>query len=580
MEAIRWIWGYLKKYKYQYFIGLILVVAMAGVSMINPILSGRIVDDVIEGGKVELLMPMLTVMIGVVIGKGVICYGYQMIFEYVSQNIVLDIRTHTYRKLLTLDFDYYNNTKTGDIMARMTGDTDAIRHFVSYVIFNIISNLCVFAFAIISMAYISLPLTIGMCMVCPFIAYFTIKMSRKIGPAFRDVREAYSTLNSTVQENISGNRVVKAFGSEEYEVEKFDKQNANYRAKNVRVADIVSEHLPILDFLASLLSLIMIVLGGFLVMQKKITMGDLIVFNSLLWALNNPMRSAGNLVNDLERFIAGSYKIRELLNTEPKIKNQEEIQKSVKIQGDIVFDHVSFQYEDTDALRDVSFVAKSGQTIGIIGHTGAGKSTLVNLICRFYECTSGEVTIDGIDVRQYDLQELRDQISVAMQDVFLFSDTIESNIAYGMPKARPEYVRSIATMAEADGFIRNMPEGYETIVGERGVGLSGGQKQRIALARALLKDPAILILDDTTSAVDMETELKIQEEMKAQSKPRTTFIIAHRISSVQSADLILVLENGRIKEQGNHDSLIAQRGYYYEVYQNQCGNFLLEGEGA
>ncbi len=239
-----------------------------------------------------------------------------------------------------------------------------------------------------------------------------------------------------------------------------------------------------------------------------------------------------------------------------------------------------FRYKDTDALRDVSFHVKAGQTVGIIGHTGAGKSTLVNLLSRFYECTSGEVRIDDIDVREYDLRQLRDQISIAMQDIFLFSDTIESNIAYGMPSASLSQVKTIATMAEADTFIKNMPEGYETIVGERGVGLSGGQKQRIALARALLKNPPILILDDTTSAVDMETELKIQQEMNAGEEKRTTFIIAHRISSVQNADLILVLENGRIIEQGTHKELIKKLGYYNEVYRNQSGDFALEGRRA
>ena len=383
-----------------------------------------------------------------------------------------------------------------------------------------------------------------------------------------------------VQENISGNRVIKAFGSEEYEMKKFTAQNLNYKEKNLATNDIVSQYIPILDGLASWLGLVIILVGGLLVINKQMTMGDLVIFNSLLWALNNPMRAVGGLVNDTQRFIAGSAKIRDLLKTQPKIKNLKCPQQVTRIKGDITFDHVSFRYKDTDALRDVSFHVKAGQTVGIIGHTGAGKSTLVNLLSRFYECTSGEVRIDDIDVREYDLRQLRDQISIAMQDIFLFSDTIESNIAYGMPSASLSQVKTIATMAEADTFIKNMPEGYETIVGERGVGLSGGQKQRIALARALLKNPPILILDDTTSAVDMETELKIQQEMNAGEEKRTTFIIAHRISSVQNADLILVLENGRIIEQGTHKELIKKLGYYNEVYRNQSGDFALEGRRA
>lgn len=577
---MKWIWTYFKKYKRRYVIGLLLVVLVSCIAMINPFLAGYIVDDVIGNGQTQKLIPVLELMIGSVLLKGMIVYGYQMIFEYVSQDIVLDIRTSTYEHLLALDFDYYNETKTGDIMARMTGDTDAIRHFIAYVVYNVLSNTCLFIFAIGSMAVISLPLTFSVLLVCPFIGICTVKMGKKIGPTFWHVREAYASLNSMVQENISGNRVIKAFGSEGYEMKKFTAQNLNYKEKNLATNDIVSQYIPILDGLASWLGLVIILVGGLLVINKQMTMGELVVFNSLLWALNNPMRAVGGLVNDTQRFIAGSAKIRDLLKTQPKIKNLKCPQQVRCIKGDVTFEHVSFRYKDTDALRDVSFHVKAGQTVGIIGHTGAGKSTLVNLLSRFYESTSGEVRIDDIDVREYDLKQLRDQISIAMQDIFLFSDTIESNIAYGMPSASSSQVRMIATMAEADAFIQNMPEGYETIVGERGVGLSGGQKQRIALARALLKNPSILILDDTTSAVDMETELKIQQEMNAGEKKRTTFIIAHRISSVQNADLILVLENGRIIEQGTHRELIKKSGYYSQVYQNQSGDFALEGRRA
>ena len=564
----------------MYIIGLVLVVLVSCIAMINPFLAGYIVDDVIGNGQTQRLIPILALMLGSVLLKGIIVYGYQMIFEYVSQDIVLDIRMSTYQHLLALDFDYYNETKTGDIMARMTGDTDAIRHFIAYVVYNVLSNGCLFIFAIGSMVVINLPLTLSVLVACPFIGFCTIKMGKKIGPTFWHVREAYASLNSMVQENISGNRVIKAFGSEEYEMKKFTAQNLNYKEKNLATNDIVSQYIPILDGLASWLGLVIILVGGLLVINKQMTMGDLVIFNSLLWALNNPMRAVGGLVNDTQRFIAGSAKIRDLLKTQPKIKNLKCPQQVTRIKGDITFDHVSFRYKDTDALRDVSFHVKAGQTVGIIGHTGAGKSTLVNLLSRFYECTSGQVRIDDIDVREYDLRQLRDQISIAMQDIFLFSDTIESNIAYGMPSASLSQVKTIATMAEADTFIRNMPEGYETIVGERGVGLSGGQKQRIALARALLKNPLILILDDTTSAVDMETELKIQQEMNAGEEKRTTFIIAHRISSVQNADLILVLENGRIIEQGTHKELIKKLGYYNEVYRNQSGDFALEGRRA
>lgn len=578
MESLKWIIGYLKYHIPKYSIALILVLITSLLSMINPFLAGDIVDRVLKGNEKNILIPILIIMLVVVVIKGILTYTYQMIFERVSQDILLNIRKDLYSKLLKLDFDYYNNTKTGDIMARMTGDTDALRHFIAWVVYNILSNLSVFIFAIISMAIVSLPLTLFMLAICPIIAIITIKMGVQISPTFYNIREAYSRLNSVTQENISGNRVVKAFSREYYEIEKFNKENLNYKEKNMDTTKIIGKYMPVLEYLSSFLSIIMILVGGILVINKSMTLGDLVIFNGLLWALNNPMRMAGYLINDTERFIASSIKIRELLNTESNIKNSKAPVKSERIHGDILFDNVSFNYGDTAALKNVSFEAKCGQTIGIIGPTGAGKSTLVNLICRFYDATEGEVLIDYTPIKNIDIKQLRSSIGMAMQDIFLFSDTIEGNIAYGNPSVSLDKVKDIAKLSEAHGFISEMPEGYDTIIGERGVGLSGGQRQRISLARALITNPSILILDDTTSAVDMETEFKIQKEVNLNNPNRTNFIIAHRISSVKSADLILVLDNGRIIESGTHDSLVNNKGYYYEVYKTQFGDFNLSKE--
>lgn len=578
MESLKWIAGYLKNHIPKYSIALILVLITSLLSMINPFLAGDIIDRVLNGNEKNILIPILITMLVVVVIKGVLTYIYQMIFEKVSQDILLNIRKDLYSKLLKLDFDYYNNTKTGDIMARMTGDTDALRHFIAWVVYNILSNLSVFIFAIISMAIVSLPLTLFMIAICPIIAIITIKMGVQISPTFYNIRESYSRLNSVTQENISGNRVVKAFSREDYEIEKFNKENLNYKEKNMDTTRIIGKYIPVLEYLSSFLSIIMILVGGVLVINNSITLGDLVIFNGLLWALNNPMRMAGYLINDTERFIASSIKIRELLNTESNIKNSKAPIKAERIHGDILFDNVSFNYEDTAALKNVSFEAKCGQTIGIIGPTGSGKSTLVNLICRFYDATEGEVLIDYTPIKNIDIKQLRSSIGMAMQDIFLFSDTIEGNIAYGNPSVSLDRVKDIAKLSEAHGFISEMPEGYDTIIGERGVGLSGGQRQRISLARALITNPSILILDDTTSAVDMETEFKIQKEVNLNNPNRTNFIIAHRISSVKSADLILVLDNGRIIESGTHDSLINNKGYYYEVYKTQFGDFNLSKE--
>lgn len=573
METFKWMWGYLKDYKFRYGFCLILVLVAALVSMINPILGGVIVDRVLGNGEKNLLIPILLATMVTALIKNIIAYTYQMNFERISQDILLRIRKNLFDKLLTLDVDFYKQVKTGDLMARMTGDTDLLRHFVAWVIYNIVYNISVFVFAIIYMWFINPILTLAMVLVCPFIAFFTIKMSKRIGPTFHKTREAYSRLNSVVQENISGNRIVKAFSKENYEIEKFDKQNAFYKEANLDTTDVTQHYLPILEFLASFLTVVMVFVGGILVIYDQMTLGDLMVFNGLLWALNNPMRSAGYLINDSQRFIASSAKIRELLVTESKIQDLENAHEPERIQGEIKFENVSFSFEDTDALKKVSFKASPGQTIGIIGHTGAGKSTLINLICRFYEPVSGKILIDGKDIRSYNIKKLRESIAMAMQEVFLFSDTIEANIRYGVPKASSTQIQQFAAMAEADSFIRSMPEGYDTVVGERGVGLSGGQRQRIALARALIKDPSILILDDTTSALDMETEMRIQQKLNETMRKRTTFIIAHRISSVKAADLILVLKRGRVIEQGTHDALMSLKGEYYKVFNTQFGDF-------
>lgn len=573
MDAFKWVWGYLRKHKLKYFSALGMVLFGSVLNMINPILTGRIVDRVIKGGDKKLLIPILITMITVVIIKSINLYCYQVTFEIVSQDIIFEIREALYKKLMEMDSDFYNNTRTGDLMARLTGDTDAIRHFLAWVVYNIVSNLSVFVFAIISMGFINIKLTICMISITPVIAFITFKMNKAVGPAFFGIRESFSRLNSVVQENISGNRVVRAFGREDYEMQKFKKANYDFRDKNLETARIWEKYLPLLDSLPGVLSVIMIFVGGIMVINKTMTLGNLVVFNGYIWALNNPMRMSGWLVNDVERFKASSVKIRELLNSEAKIKNDFEIKEIKPVKGNVEFRNVSFNYGKEEVLTNVSFKARRGETIGILGPTGSGKSTLINLLCRFYDCTDGAIYIDGIDIKEYDTKTLRSNIAVAMQDIFLFSDTIEGNIAYGNPRASIREVQRVAEIAEAHDFILDMSEGYDTIIGERGVGLSGGQKQRIALARALLKNPSILLLDDTTSSVDMETEFKIQQEVNSIYKNQTNFIVAHRISSVKNADLILVLDGGRVVERGTHSELINKKGYYYSVYQTQLGDF-------
>ncbi|MGX7059586.1 ABC transporter ATP-binding protein [Vagococcus humatus] len=573
MNSFEWIWQYSKKFWKYGVIAIILVIINAATIAINPLLTGKIVDEVIEGGKENLLVPLLLIMIGVTFFRTAVRYCYQLLFERIGQNTLFDLRMDLYQKLQELDFDFFNHTRVGDIMARMTGDTDAIRHFVSWVTYNILEAILWFVIAIIAMGTINMKLMLSLVAVTPIIFILTKKMANESQAAFFEIRESFSRLNSMVEENIGGNRVVKAFAREAYEIEKFNQHNDDFKERNMGAADISKKYLPWLDGLAGSLTLITLLVGGLFVMYGEMTLGELVTFNGFLWMLNMPMRMSGWLVNDVQRFNAASIKIRQMLTTTPSIPVAQSLDQ-LKIEGHVTFKDVSFHFSDdptTEVLSHISFSAKPGQTIGILGETGSGKTTLVNLIARFYDASSGEIWIDGKRIEEYPVRQLRENISMVMQDVFLFSNTIQDNIAFGTPEADLGYVSQIAKIADAHGFIASMPEGYQTIVGERGVGLSGGQKQRISLARALAKNPSILILDDTTSAVDMETESKIQQELTKLTGEKTTFIIAHRISSVRDADLILMMSHGKIVERGTHEELIQQQGMYFDVYKKQLG---------
>ncbi|WP_253198697.1 ABC transporter ATP-binding protein [Clostridium estertheticum] len=571
--AFRWVWKYAKKYNIKIIIGFILVIICSAMNMVAPYLSGTIVDRVIMGKESNILIPLLGVITSVILLRSILRYIFLILLENMSQDSIFDIRNDIYSNLQKLDFDFFDKTSTGDIMNKMTGDIDAVRHFLAWVGYNVLENSFIFLFGIAIMFSINYKLTLILLMFTPPIAYFARKLAIDVKPTFFNVRQQFSKLNSVAQENISGNRVVKAFAKEEFEIGKFGKENDEFRKRNIDSAKVWGKYLPIIDSLSISLNIVIILIGGIMVINQSITIGNLVTFNAMIFTINNPMRMAGWLINDIQRFSASGEKIIELMNTKPKIKNSENQVEEDRIKGNIEFKNVNFNYGDEEVLENINLKVSPGQTIAIIGHTGSGKSTFVSLLCRFYECTKGEILIDGYDIKDFNLRRLRKNIAVAMQDIFLFSDTIEGNIAYGLPTASMDEVRWAAGIAGADDFINKMEEGYDTIVGERGVGLSGGQKQRISLARALLKNPSIIILDDTTSSLDIQTENNIRHSLDKYFKDKTTFIIAHRISSVKNADMILVLNNGRIVERGTHSELLVKKGEYYNVYVNQFGNF-------
>lgn len=572
MTAMQWFFSFLKKYRLRLIVALILVTLASSLTIINPYISGIIVDDVIRGGQHHLLLRLVIILILTTLTRSIIKYIYLYIFETSSQKMLYSMRDYVYRRFLEEDFNFYNKNRTGDLMSRQTGDMDAIRHFVAYSIYAIYECVLLFSIALFMIFTVDYRLALCMIAVMPITIFMTKKQLNAIKPAFHNIRKQFSSLNTFVQENVSGNRVVKAFAKEDYEIEKFNKENDAYRDAELHAASVWRKYVPIFEFLSSSLTFILYIVGGIMVIRGSITMGKLVTVSGYLWMLNNPLRMAGWLANDFQRFLTSVEKIYTTIKEEPSIKTPLNPVEQKRFKGEIEFKKVHYKADDDVILTDINFKVTPGQTVGIIGATGSGKSTLMNLLCRFYDVTDGEITIDGINIKDLKLYDLRRNIGMAMQDVFLFSDTIEGNIAYGNPNCTFEEVVAASKIANADEFIKAMPEGYDTIVGERGMGLSGGQKQRISLARALLKNPSIIILDDTTSAVDMETETQIQNQLNALEN-HTAFIIAHRISSIKDADLILVLDNGRIIESGTHDSLIASKGYYYTVFNHQYGEF-------
>lgn len=582
MFQLQWIWHNLKGYRAVYITALVLSLICNLLYLTTPYFSAQIVDIYInnENAAANLandrhgFIMLLIGMVGFTFLRTVMQYACNMTYEYSSQGMIYKIRNHLFNCIQEQDMEFYDKHRTGDLMTRVTGDLDMIRHLVSWVFKGMVESLSLFTASMIYFFSINWKMALLLLSVTPFIFIVTIFLRRVTRPIYVDLRERLAKMNTDAQENISGNRVVKAFAREDYEIEKFGESNRNYSSQNKKASLLWLKFSPLMETLANLLSVIMLLGGGIFLIKGTLTMGEYVAISGLIWAISNPVRNLGVYVNDLQRAMASAMKIIEVYYSKTKIVDRDDaVEFDGRLHGDIEFKNVSFAYDGKTVLKDISFKIKSGETVAIMGETGSGKTTLINLIPRFYDTASGSVLVDGVDVRRHHLKHLRQNIGMATQDVLLYSDTIDGNIAYGDPEMSEENVKVYAHLAAADEFIDKMPDGYDTLIGERGVGLSGGQKQRISLARALAIRPAVLILDDTTSAVDMETETHIQNSLKNLDFECTKIIIAQRISSTKDADKIIILEDGQIREMGTHDELLAKKGYYYEVFKLQNEGF-------
>ncbi len=574
MDIIKRLAGMLKPYRKVVAVALFLQLLVILSRMLTPFITRDIVNDVIPTQNLVKLGPLCVELLALVIMRAVSTYVRSLMLERVSQNVTYDLRTGLYRHLQELPYTFYDHHRIGEIMSRMTGDIEGVRNLISSGLITVFDNALNFVGALIFMSIMSWKLMLALLIFAPLVALTAWQFNKRIRPAFVNIREQNAVLNTTTQENLAGVRVVKAFTREDYESERFKTENQKLLGMNLEATRIWSIFVPLMELLSSLCTPVMLLVGGVLLVNHQIDIGTLVAVNGYVWLIINPMRALSGIINMVVQAITSAEKLFYYQDFGSVIREKADAKEPEKFEGHVEFDHVTFSYGGADVLRDITFEAKPGQTIAVMGATGTGKSSLVSLIGRFYDVKKGSVRVDGIDVRDQKLKPLRRSMGYVMQETFLFSDTLTDNIRFGRPEASQEQVERAARVAQADEFIRKMPDGYETIVGERGMGLSGGQKQRVAIARAVLNDPSILIMDDSTSAVDMETEYLIQQDLKEVLKNRTTFIIAHRISSVKNADMILVLDHeGRIAERGTHQQLLDMKGIYYGMVQDQYRDF-------
>lgn len=577
MNVLRQLQGFFWEKRSYLFLSMLCLAIATALGLVYPQLLKVLIDDAIKLENYGIVPQLALTVLGVVILKAFMQFLHGFFGGRLGNYLAYSLRNACYEKLQFLSFRYYDTARTGDLMSRLTGDLEAIRMFIGFGFAQLLNLVLMVTFGSIMMFTISWQLTLVTLVAMPFLVVAALKFESRIHPAFQEMRLALSSLTTAVQENITGVRTVKSFAREPHEVEKFSERNERYKTNQIFASSLWARYFPMMELFANISVVILLAVGGGMVIKGSMTVGELAAFFTLIWYIIGPLWGIGFHINNYTQSKASGERVLELLNQPIDVEDRERAVDLVpsEVKGHVVFDNVTFAYGNKmAAVKDINLVARPGSVIGLLGGTGSGKSTIIQLLMHAYNVNQGSIKLDGVNINDIKVRSLRGQIATVFQETFLFSSSIRNNISYGMKNVSMEEIIRVAKLAKAHEFIMEMKDGYDTIVGERGMGLSGGQKQRIAIARALLKDPKILILDDATSAVDMETEHEIQSGFQEVMNGRTTFIIAHRISSLRHADEILVLDEGSVVQRGKHNDLIAVPGPYQDVYKIQYADLI------
>ena len=587
MSSFTRLLGFLTKYWKGTALAIGSTVTVTALSLLGPIITGRIIDTILVSPEIvrenyNMLVLLSASLVGITALTGILNFVQRYVGQYIGQRVAFDIRNTVFSALQEKSFSFYDKTRTGELMSRLTSDVDGIRMFLQFGVRMLIGTVLSLAGAILMMLSMNIQLTAISLAIFPFILIISIRMARLIRPSYNRIRQILGKMNTVLQESIVGIKVIRVFAREDFEIERFNRINEEYTEANRESVRLMATYRPLMTLILSIGTAIIYFYGGSNVIGGSFSLGSLIAFDLFILRLTMPMRFLGMAISFMQNALAGADRVFEIIDTKSEVEEKTHAITLPTLEGKVSFNNVSFEYlEGKKVLKNINLIIKPKETVALVGGTGSGKSTLTNLIPRFYDVSEGSIEVDNLDVRDVTLKSLRGQIGIVPQETFLFSTTIKENINYGNPNATMEEMIQATKMAQAHDFIESFPDGYETFVGERGMTLSGGQKQRIAIARAILSDPKILIFDDSTSSVDIETEHEIQLAIRNLLRDRTTFIITQRLSTIKNADRIVVLENGEIVEEGTHEHLLSREGVYARIYRTQYASqeMLVAGEG-